>query len=156
MIVFDLKCRASGHVFEAWFGSTADYEDQRVRGLVACPICGDDGVEKAVMAPAVSVKGNRVSSPSSSTGIPVVTGAQAPARVKELLGKLAKEQAKMLEKSDYVGKDFANRARAMHEGDEDHSPIHGETSLEEAKALLDDGVPVSSLPLPVRPPKSDN
>ncbi len=156
MIVFDLKCITSGHVFEAWFGSNADYEDQRARGLVACPICGDDAVVKAVMAPAVGVKGNRASLASPSTEIAVASGEQAPARVKELLGKLAKEQAKMLEKSNYVGKDFAHRARAMHEGDESHSPIHGETSLKDAKALLDDGVPVSPLPLPVRPPKSDN
>ncbi|PXA90254.1 DUF1178 domain-containing protein, partial [Nostoc sp. 3335mG] len=35
MIVFDLKC-GTGHVFEAWFGSSAAYEDQRSRGLLAC------------------------------------------------------------------------------------------------------------------------
>ena len=53
MIVFDLKCEGSGHVFEAWFGSSADFEKQRDRGLVACPLCGDAAVGKAVMAPRI-------------------------------------------------------------------------------------------------------
>ena len=58
MIVFDLKCERQGHVFEAWFGSSADYADQQARGLLTCPICGDAQVVKAVMAPAVAAKGN--------------------------------------------------------------------------------------------------
>ena len=63
MIVFDLKCSAA-HVFEAWFGSSADYEAQAARGLVACPICGDTQTGKAVMAPAVAPKGNRSRPPA--------------------------------------------------------------------------------------------
>ena len=45
MIVFDLRCDPQGHVFEAWFGSTSDYEDQRERGLVSCPLCGSEQVD---------------------------------------------------------------------------------------------------------------
>ena len=79
MIVFDLKC-AAAHVFEAWFGSSADYDDQRARGLVQCPICGDGAVEKAVMAPNVAAKRNQQAE---------VT----PAAVKTALATLAKAQA---------------------------------------------------------------
>ena len=63
MIVFDLRC-GKAHVFEAWFGSTADYDAQTARGLVACPICDDTRVAKAVMAPAVPAKSNRAVSPA--------------------------------------------------------------------------------------------
>ncbi len=59
MIVFDLRCSPTGHVFEAWFGSSADYESQRQRGLVSCPLCGSDGIEKAVMAPRIGAKGDQ-------------------------------------------------------------------------------------------------
>ena len=59
MIVFDLKCEGQGHVFEAWFGSSADYADQKERGLLACPFCGDTRIGKALMAPAVAAKGNQ-------------------------------------------------------------------------------------------------
>src|SRR3546814_2063882 len=59
MIVFDLKCYDRGHVFEGWFGSSADYEKQRASGMIACPVCGDTQVRKAVMSPAVSAKSNQ-------------------------------------------------------------------------------------------------
>lgn len=147
MIVFDLRC-AGGHVFEAWFGSSADWEDQRTRGLVQCPVCGDGEVVKAVMAPAVPRKGN------NSGAITLAGGGDA--QRKAMLAAMAAAQTKALEGSDWVGGDFARRARAMHDGDEAHRPIHGQASLAEAKSLADDGVPVAPLPLPVVPPEAKN
>ena len=159
MIVFDLRCDG-GHVFEAWFGSSAAYEDQRTRGLVSCPMCGSASVEKAVMAPNVAAKGNtRPASPS-----PSVTPAPAagnlpdvpPDAIKLDMQALAQAQAKALEGSQWVGVRFADRARAMHLGEESHAPIHGQASPEEAKALIDEGVPVAPLPFPVVPPEASN
>lgn len=144
MIVFDLKC-THAHVFEAWFGSSADYEDQRARGLLTCPICGDADIAKAVMAPNIPAKGNRA--PATATAAP---------DPKALMAALAQVQAKMLEGSQWVGMSFADKARAMHAGEETAAPIHGQTSLAEAKALIEDGVPVAPLPLPVIPPEQCN
>ncbi|WP_423602049.1 DUF1178 family protein [Sphingomonas sp. MS122] len=146
MIVFDLRCTA-GHVFEAWFGSSADYESQRERALVACPLCGDTAIDKAVMAPNVAAKGNRRVDTGSAAGKP---------DPRQLMAALAQAQAKMLEGSKWVGVAFADRARAMHLGDEAHAPIHGQASVEEAKALIEEGVPVAPLPLPVVPPEQRN
>lgn len=142
MIVFDLRC-GGGHVFEAWFGSTADYDAQRAAGQVRCPLCDDAGCDKAVMAPAVAAKANRRADPS-------------PAQAKAALRTLAAAQAKALEGSTWVGGGFARRARAMHDGDEPHATIHGRATLAEAKALVEDGVPVAPLPLPVVPPEATN
>lgn len=144
MIVFDLKC-THAHVFEAWFGSSADYEDQRARGLLSCPICGDADIVKAVMAPNIPAKGNRAPATPAATPDP-----------KALMAALAHAQAKMLEGSQWVGMSFAEKARAMHAGEESVAPIHGQTSLAEAKALIEDGVPVAPLPLPVIPPDQRN
>lgn len=144
MIVFDLKC-THAHVFEAWFGSSTDYEDQRARGLLTCPICGDADIAKAVMAPNIPAKGNRA---------PATPG--TPPDPKALMAALAQMQAKMLEGSQWVGMSFADKARAMHAGEETVAPIHGQASLAEAKALIEDGVPVAPLPLPVIPPDQCN
>ncbi len=140
MIVFDLKC-GGGHVFEAWFAGSSAFDDQRARGLVVCAVCGDAAVEKAVMAPNVAAKGN-----------------QAPplAAIKAALKEMAAKQAEVLEKSTWVGRDFADKARAMHVGEADHAPIHGEASAAEAKALVEDGVAVAPLPFPVVPPEKQN
>lgn len=155
MIVFDLRC-AQGHVFEAWFGSSTDYEAQKARSLVVCPICGDSGVEKAVMAPNVSAKGNSRAEAALPMAMPSGDAPPSPEQVKQVLGMLAKAQAKALEKSEWVGSGFADKARAMHLGEADHKPIHGQVSAGEAKALADEGVPVAPLPFPVVPPEAQN
>ena len=141
MIVFDLRCDG-GHVFEAWFASSSAYEEQRARSLVSCPLCGDSAIEKAVMAPNLATKGNRRATP--------------PADVKAALHAIAAAQRKALEGSRWVGGDFATQARAMHSGEQANETIHGQATIAEAKALVDDGVPVAALPLPVVPPKQAN
>lgn len=150
MIVFDLRCGA-GHVFEAWFGSSAAYEEQRAGGLVACPLCGSAEIEKAVMAPNVGAKGNqRAAVPANTDDAP------SPAAVKAALAAMAAAQAKALEKSQWVGTAFADKARAMHVGDAPETPIHGQASLAEARALAEEGVPIAPLPFPVVPPETRN
>jgi hypothetical protein len=148
MIVFDLRCASSGHVFEAWFGSSEDYEAQKQRGLVSCPLCGDPDVAKAPMAPAVPKKGG-TTAPADMMSAP-------PSAVKEMLGKIAVLQREMLKKSEWVGDRFATEARAMHVGDTDSRPIHGQATPDQAASLAEDGVPVAPLLLPVAPPTEEN
>ncbi|RYY42232.1 MAG: DUF1178 family protein [Sphingomonadales bacterium] len=142
MIVYDLKC-GRDHVFEAWFGSSGAYEEQKAGGLVACPICGDDEVAKAVMAPNIAAKGNK------GPAVP-------PEAMKAAMAALASAQAKALENSTWVGTAFADKARSMHLGEAPVVQIHGQATADEAKALADEGVPVAPLPLPVVPPETCN
>lgn len=153
MIVFDLHCD-QGHRFEGWFGSSSDFEDQQSRGLVSCPECGSVHVSKAPMAPAVPAKSNtRPETAGAPAETQPVANTPMPEEVQKALSALAKAQEKALEKSTYVGKDFAEQSRAMHYGEQDEAPIHGQASLEEAKALVDEGVEVAPLPFPIAPPK---
>lgn len=147
MIVFDLRC-GGAHVFEAWFGSTADYDSQRAQSMIACPLCGDTGIGKAVMAPAVAAKGNRS---GNARGVAVQDSSDdaAPATPESLLPALLAMQRQMEARSDYVGGNFATQARAMHDGTTPERSIYGEASAADVQALADDGVRV--LPLPFRP-----
>jgi hypothetical protein len=148
VIIFDLKC-AAGHVFEAWFGSTADYEGQKKRGLVACPLCGSAEVAKAPMAPAVPAKGN--SRPTAPEGV-----SGGPADVKAMLAAAAAMQKKILEQSEGVGERFADEARAIHLGEKQARAIHGRATREQAESLVEDGIPVAPLPFPVAEPGTEN
>lgn len=139
MIVFDLRCE-TGHVFEAWFGSSGDYDDQVARGLVDCPVCGSREIGKAVMAPRV--------------GSGEARGDVSPLEAKAMLRALAAAQGEALKNSRWVGRRFAEEARAIHAGERTGETIHGQATPAEAKALIDDGVPVAPLPLPVAPPES--
>ncbi|MDG5489578.1 DUF1178 family protein [Sphingomonas sp. BGYR3] len=159
MIVFDLRC-GSGHVFEGWFASSAAWEEQRAAGLVECPLCGATQVEKAVMAPNVAAKGNQrqdtVPTPRQRP-VPMASAAPTlPPAVREAMAALAQAQAKALASSEWVGDDFARRARAMHAGDETEAAIHGRTDPETARELMEDGVPVMPLLVPVVPPEQLN
>lgn len=162
MIVFDLKCGSKGHVFEAWFGSSADYEQQKARGLLTCPMCGDADVGKAVMAPAVGAKGNSRPDPApaatstSEKAAPVAMSGADQAKMQAFVEALAQAQSKVLEESTWVGRDFANQARAMHYGEQDRSSIHGDVAPDEARALIAEGVEVAPLPFPVIPPHAKN
>jgi hypothetical protein len=149
MIVFDLKCLDEGHVFEAWFGSSGDYESQRRRGLVECPLCGTQRIEKAVMAPRVGAKGNQGTPPDSE-------GAADPEELKALMIAAATAQKKLLATSDYVGDRFADEARAIHLGETDARAIHGRASRAEAESLIEEGIQVAPLPFPVVEPGKEN
>jgi hypothetical protein len=160
MIVFDLHCEA-GHRFEGWFGSSGDFDTQRSRGLVTCPECGSGEVGKAPMAPAVTAKGSgfltdRKEAPGQTEDPQPVSNREMPVEVKNALKALADAQSKALANSTWVGDRFAEQSRAMHYGEREEAAIHGRASLEEAKSLMEEGVPVAPLPFPVAPPDELN
>ncbi|BBB12708.1 DUF1178 family protein [Sphingopyxis sp. FD7] len=155
MIVFDLCCAAGDHRFEAWFASSDSFVDQQARRLIACPVCGDSDVRKAVMAPRVGVKSNQqiVSKPPAAEP---VDGEPSPALMRRVIAEIAARQAEMLPHSRWVGRDFAAAARAMHEGRVAEKLIHGQASPEEAEALREDGIAAMPLLVPIVPPDAVN
>lgn len=128
MIKYALKC-AEGHAFESWFASADAYDNLKAAGHVSCAMCGSSDVEKAIMAPRVVKDG--------------ADSQRDPAQVKKALAEMRKT---VEENATYVGGSFASEALAQHLGDMPERPIWGEAKPEEAKALVEDGVPVAPLP----------
>jgi hypothetical protein len=155
LIVFDLCCAAGDHRFEAWFKSSESFADQQARGLIACPVCGDSAVAKAVMAPRVGAKSNQQVVPAAPAA-PESAGEVSPELVRKVMAGIAAKQAEMLPQSRWVGRDFADAARAMHEGRAAEDLIHGQTSPEEAQALRDEGIAAVPLLVPFVPPEATN
>jgi hypothetical protein len=155
MIRYSLRCER-GHAFESWFQSSSAYESQEKRKLVSCPSCGSVKVERAIMAPQiVSKKGREIAAPApaeSAAPAEMATTESTPllmAQERELRAKLKELRDHITKNADNVGERFPNEARKMHYGDIEHRPIYGEASPDEARALIDEGVEVS--PLPVLP-----
>ena len=155
MIRYSLRCER-GHAFESWFQGSAAYESQEKRKLVSCPACGSVKVERAIMAPQiVSKKGREIAAPApaeSAAPAEVATTESTPllmAQERELRAKLKELRDHITKNADNVGERFPNEARKMHYGDIEHRPIYGEASPDEARALIEEGVEVS--PLPVLP-----
>ena len=162
MITFDLNC-SNGHQFEGWFASSADFDAQKSGGLLACPACNNGIVQKALSVPNVPRKGNQrpallpsVVPAAAETSVDAPATAVLPPAMAELVQKLARAQSEMLDKSQWVGGNFAETARAIYYGEEPDRLIHGETSSDEAKALVEEGVGLVPLLFPVIPPSAKN
>ena len=137
MIRYALACD-HGHEFEGWFSASNDFDDQKARGLLECPVCGVQEVRKQIMAPALA--GTKRDTPDLPP--------KARAVMMEALSKVRRH---VEENFDDVGDAFAKEARAIHEGKSEDRGIYGQATPAEVKALVDDGVPVA--PLPPEPPK---
>jgi hypothetical protein len=152
MIRYALSCK-SGHSFEGWFGSSADYERQRRRNLVECPSCGSREVSKELMAPAVSTARKREERQAQKEPVPATVAAALPApfeaEKREMLRQLRDLRDKVLADSENVGPRFSEEARKIHYGEAEQRGIHGQASLEEAAELLEEGISV--LPIPDLP-----
>lgn len=166
MIQYTLKC-AEGHVFESWFQSAAAFDKLAAAGMVTCAVCGGQKVEKAIMAPRVRTGRKAVSKlgeaepPKAEVVEPAPASPPAaqpapeslPSRA-EVEAALQKMRSEVEANSDYVGDKFADEARAMHLGEAPERAIYGEAKLDEAKELIEDGVPV--MPLPFVPGRKTN
>jgi hypothetical protein len=155
MIRYSLRCQR-GHPFESWFQSSSAYDSQLKRKLVTCPACGSAKIEKAIMAPQIVGKKGRDRTEPVPPALPaeVTPPAFTPmpllmAQERELRAKLKELRDHIVKNADNVGERFPNEARKMHYGDIEHRPIYGEASPDEARALIEEGVEVS--PLPVLP-----
>jgi hypothetical protein len=138
MIQFSLKC-SNDHRFDSWFQSSAAYDKLERAGMVTCAICGVGSVSKAVMAP-------RVRPARDAAPLPVPAGPTAPANPHPAEPALAALKKHIEANSDYVGKDFAREARAIHDGTAPERAIYGEARPEDARRLIEDGVPIAPLP----------
>ena len=155
MIVFDLECRAGQHRFEGWFASSQEFDRQQARGLVACPDCGALDVIKAPMAPRLARKGNQQGAAPREPAN-AMTPATLPPEAKAALVALARMQAEALKSSRWVGNRFADNARAMHYGEKDAEPIHGQATHADAQALAEEGIAVAPVLFPIAPPDEIN
>ena len=167
MIRYTLVCNER-HEFESWFTNSAAYDKQARRGLVACPLCGSSKVEKALMTPRLG----RADAPSHQEATPAQPspphaadnreGKAAPAAAKaptpvamispqeqEFRQKLRELRDHLVKNAENVGPRFPEEARKMHYGEAEHRSIYGVASPKDAKALHDEGIEFS--PLPVLP-----
>lgn len=133
MKVLDLQC-PHGHRFEGWFASTDDFESQQSRKLVECPMCGANEVNRLPSAPRLNLSG--------------ATDMKVPAGAGEMQARVMRALREVLEKTENVGDRFAEEARRIHYNEAPARNIRGVTTPEVAKALVEEGIEVMSLPVP--------
>ena len=131
MIKYNLKCEKD-HNFDAWFSDSSNFEQQNKKNLILCPKCSSTKIEKNIMAPNIGSKKQ---------------GYTNALKTEKIIEKIIKNVRKHVEKNyEYVGNKFADEARAIHYGEKEEREIYGETSIEEAVDLIEEGVNVTPLP----------
>ena len=142
MKVLNLSCLHS-HRFEGWFASEDDYLSQAERGMVECPLCGEKTVTRLPSAPHVHTSTSREIVPSQTAS----SSADAPVALTQQ-GAWLRAVQHVMANTDDVGDRFAEEARRMHYGETDERAIRGRATREEARALVEEGIEVMSLPVP--------
>ena len=140
MIHYDLICD-KGHAFDGWFRDSAAYDEQAGRGLVTCSHCGSGKVEKQLMAPGIPVKSNRKDVASRK-----MVAAPADPRLAELMTMMREMRRHVEENAENVGDRFAEEARKIHYEESEQRGIYGQTTPDEAKELIEEGIAVHPLP----------
>lgn len=141
MIHYQLRCSAE-HTFDGWFRDSAAFEAQAHDGLVACPVCGDVKVNRALMAPAIG-KTRAVLDPA---GTPQPVPDKAAVLPDGMRAALQKLRAEVERNCDDVGPAFAEEARRIHRGETERRGIYGESTPEQAEALSEEGIEVARIP----------
>jgi len=159
MIKFTLKCDRD-HRFDSWFQSAAAFEKLAATGNLSCAICGSGKVEKAMMAPSVAPRGlkdKHAPAPAhAAQDAPRAQGTPGALRqpANQAEQALAELRRHVEANSEYVGMNFAHEARRIHDGETPERSIYGEARPDEARKLIEDGVPVA--PLPFIPGRKSN
>lgn len=151
MIRYNLKCE-NDHQFESWFQSAEAYQSLASAGMVECPGCGSQKVEKSLMAPGVTTSRRKAAAPAEAPNPAAQPMMSTP--TPEMAKAMEQLRVHVEQNSDYVGPNFAKEATEMHLGDKPARSIYGEVAPEDAKRLAEDGVP--ALPLPFIPKAKTN
>ena len=171
MKVLDLQC-ALGHSFEGWFGSQADYDTQRERGLVTCPVCNDSEITKMLSAPrlnlghgsapvvpqgqgggqeagaATAAKVHEIRSEEVASAVPAAQSEMAQPSLQQIQAAMMNMVRHVMANTEDVGTQFAEEARKIHYGEREERNIRGQATRAETEALIDEGIDVLALPVP--------
>jgi hypothetical protein len=140
VITYSLAC-AKGHEFEGWFKDSASYDHQEAGGILACPTCGDVHVKKAIMSPSVKTSVTKAKGSASPSNLPT-----SPTDQQKLRKFVAGYRKFIQDNADYVGPQFPEEARKIHYGETEERPIYGETSVAEARELIEEGIEIAPVP----------
>jgi len=145
MIVYDLKC-GTGHRFEGWFASSADFSVQKEGGQLACPSCADERIERMLSAPRINVGAlEKPQPPAVTEGGP--EGKDAFAIAQMLYSRMLDE---LLTKSEDVGTEFPEQARRIFYDESPARAIRGIATRQEHEEMVEEGIPIARLPVPPR------
>ena len=135
MIKYKLVCKNCGNCFDSWFASSKEYENLKKLKHVNCDNCNSLKVEKTLMTPSIF---------NSKKEKPVIYKNKKYTKIKNTI----KEYQKFIKNNfEYVGEDFAYKARSIHYNNKKKSKgIYGNATVKEVKELKEEGIDTEVIP----------
>ena len=152
MKVYNLACPLD-HRFEGWFASEEDCLDQQDKGMLACPVCDSTEITRMPSAPHIGKSSStelaipKVESENLSGGVVALTGSDHSQLEAQVQAAFLKGMRELMGRSEDVGDSFAVEARKIHYKESPERSIRGQTTLDEAEALREEGIDVLSMPM---------
>jgi hypothetical protein len=160
MKVYNLACHLDHH-FEGWFASEADALSQQATGLLTCPVCDSKEIVRLPSAPRISkrasrelvsadvaaVKNNHSAGVSGADQSMVLTGSEQAKLQAQVQATVMKAMRELINKTEDVGRDFAEEARKIHYQEAPERSIRGHATVDETAELREEGIEVVSLPV---------
>ena len=151
MKVYNLACPLD-HRFEGWFASEEDCLAQQDQGMLACPVCDSTEITRMPSAPHIAKSTStdlaisKTESASLSGDVVALTGNDHSHLEAQVQAAFLKGMRDLMGRSEDVGSSFAEEARKIHYKEAPERSIRGQTTLDEAEALRDEGIEVMAVP----------
>lgn len=165
MKVYNLACPLD-HRFEGWFASEENCLAQQDKGMLACPICDSTEITRMPSAPHIAKSGSSkvvssteltVANPAAadnsgisgaiSGDVVALTGGDHSQLEAQVQAAFLKGMRELMGRSEDVGNSFAEEARKIHYKESPERSIRGQTTLDEAEALREEGIEVMAMPM---------
>jgi hypothetical protein len=155
MKVYNLACPLD-HRFEGWFASEEDCLAQQDKGMLACPVCDSTEITRMPSAPhiaksssstALTAPNEDIANNSISGEVVALTGNDHSHLEAQVQAAFLKGMRELMGKSEDVGTAFAEEARKIHYKEAPERSIRGQTTLDEAESLREEGIEVMAVPL---------
>jgi hypothetical protein len=166
MKVYNLACPLD-HRFEGWFASEEDCLAQQDKGMLACPLCDSTVIARMPSAPHIGKSGSsKEATPSTeltvghaaasdrssingniSGDVVAMTSGDHSQLEAQVQAAFLKGMRELMGRSEDVGGSFAEEARKIHYKESPERSIRGQTTLDEAEALREEGIEVMAVPM---------
>ena len=152
MKVYNLACPLD-HRFEGWFASEEDCLAQQDKGMLACPVCDSTDIARMPSAPHIGKSSStdltvpKTSIEQMSGSVVALTGSDHSQLEAQVQAAFLKGMRELMGRSEDVGDSFADEARKIHYKESPERSIRGQTTLDEADALREEGIDVLAMPI---------
>ena len=149
MIKYSLKCREDvcnkKEPFDGWFQNSSSFEKQIKSGYISCPYCGSLKIRKNLMSPSLKTI-KKIKSKINSKDFKYDELYKKASKQVDMMVVLRNLKKEIQKNAEFVGKNFAKEAKAIHERKAKQRAIYGQANAKDLEELKSKSIDVINVP----------